>query len=226
MPPAGPRRGRAASEPAARAPALHGAGRSRALLRRRPGAGLRRIAVGDRAAAGRRGRGGRRGGRRVPAPSSGPGPCGGTLHFVAAADVRWMLRPARAARSSPATWAAHRQLELEPADFARARKILTRSLESGRRLTRPSAYELLKRGGVSPAGQRGIHIVGHLAQKGLICFGPWEGKQPTFVLLDEWIPRQAGAVTRGGAGTPRHAPISEPRTGDACGTSRGGRGCW
>ena len=38
------------------------------------------------------------------------------------------------------------------------------------------------------ANQRGLHIVGHLAREGLICFGPREGKQPTFVLLDEWVP--------------------------------------
>jgi hypothetical protein len=117
-------------------------------------------------------------------------PMRGTLHFVPAKDVRWMLALLEP-RLTSGNVGRHRQLGLAPADFARARKVLTRSLEGGRRLTRPSAYELLKRGGVSPAGQRGIHLVGHLAQKGLLCFGPWEGKQPTFVLLDEWVPRPA-----------------------------------
>src|SRR6185503_19172111 len=38
---------------------------------------------------------------------------------------------------------------------------------------------------------RGIHVLGDLAQQGLICFGPREGKQPTFVLLEEWVPPAA-----------------------------------
>ena len=41
----------------------------------------------------------------------------------------------------------------------------------------------------SSAGQRGIHVLGQLAQEGLLCLGPREGRQPTFVLLDDWIPR-------------------------------------
>jgi hypothetical protein len=33
-----------------------------------------------------------------------------------------------------------------------------------------------------------LHILGLLAQEGVICFGPRIGKQQSFVLLDEWIP--------------------------------------
>jgi hypothetical protein len=112
-----------------------------------------------------------------------------TLHFVAATDARWMLA-LLAPRLASGNAGRYRQLELEAVDFARARKILTRSLGGSARLTRPAAYDALARGGVSPAGQRGIHIVAHLAQEGLICFGPREGKQPTFVLLEDWVPTQ------------------------------------
>src|SRR5438552_792450 len=63
-----------------------------------------------------------------------------------------------------------------------------RALEGGKQLTRAEMYDVFERGGVSPAGQRGIHILGVLAQEGLICFGPHRGKQPTFVLLEEWVP--------------------------------------
>ena len=65
--------------------------------------------------------------------------------------------------------------------------MLVRALEGGRSLTRPEAYATLERGGVSPAGQRGIHVLGQLAQQGLICHGPRRERQPTFVLLEEWI---------------------------------------
>ena len=46
---------------------------------------------------------------------------------------------------------------------------------------------MLARAGVTPEGQRGIHVLGHLAQEGVLCFGPRDGRQPTFVLLEEWI---------------------------------------
>jgi hypothetical protein len=114
-------------------------------------------------------------------------PMRGTLHYVPAVDARWMLRlltPRVVARSA----GRYRQLELDGKAFQRATRVLARAL-GGRALTRAEVYEVLERGGVSPDGQRGIHILGHLAQQGLVCLGPRRGKQPTFVLLEEWLPR-------------------------------------
>jgi hypothetical protein len=114
-------------------------------------------------------------------------PMRGTLHFVPAADVRWMLRlltPRVIARSA----GRYRELGLDAGALTRSRKVVTRALAGGRGLTRVEVYAELQRGGVSPEGQRGIHILGHLAQHGLICFGPRKGKQATFVLLEEWLP--------------------------------------
>jgi hypothetical protein len=110
-----------------------------------------------------------------------------TLHFVPGEDTRWMLQLS-APRAVGASRGRHRALGLEERDFAKARRILTRALAGGRALTRPAAYAELERGGVSPAGQRGIHLLSHLAELGLLCFGAREGKQPTFVLLEEWLP--------------------------------------
>jgi hypothetical protein len=53
----------------------------------------------------------------------------------------------------------HRALELDEAAFARSARALVRALEGGRSLTRPELYAALERGGVSPAGERGIHVV-------------------------------------------------------------------
>ena len=103
-------------------------------------------------------------------------PMRGTLHFVAAEDARWMLR-LLAARVVAGSAGRHRQLELDAAAFARSRKIFARALRGGRSLTRREAYAVLDRGRVSPAGQRGIHILGHLAQQGFLCFGPRAGRQ-------------------------------------------------
>ena len=114
-------------------------------------------------------------------------PLRGTLHFVAASDARWMLEllgqrvVARAA-------GRFRALGLDEATFARARGVLVKGLEGGRRVTRPVAYEMLERAKISVAGQRGIHILWRLAHEIVLCFGPREGKQHTFVLADEWLP--------------------------------------
>ncbi len=49
-------------------------------------------------------------------------------------------------------------------------------------------YAAFARAGIVPDGQRGIHILGHLSRDRVLCFGPHRAKQPTFVLLDEWLP--------------------------------------
>ena len=119
---------------------------------------------------------------------------------AAAADAAAHRREARADTGSSSS---------TPAAFTRSRQDpRPRAATAAGALTRPPAYEALERGGVSPAGQRGIHIVGHLAQQGLICFGPREGEQPTFVLLEDWVPAAGRTVARGGAGRARHARTS------------------
>lgn len=110
-----------------------------------------------------------------------------TLHFVPAEDVGWMLDLLRPRLFSSAA-ARYRAFELDEQAFRRSRAIVSRALAGGRRLTRAELYAALARGGVAPDGQRGIHVLAHLAQQGFVCFGPRRDRQPTFVLLDEWIP--------------------------------------
>lgn len=114
-------------------------------------------------------------------------PMRGTLHFVPAEDVRWMLEllTPRVISSSAARQC---QLEIDAQVLARSQELLVKALEGGKQLTRPEIYQLLAQGNIKPDGQRGIHIIGRLAQEGLLCFGPFRDKQPTFVLLDEWLP--------------------------------------
>jgi hypothetical protein len=112
----------------------------------------------------------------------------GTLHVAAASDVRWMLAllaPRLIANSAR----RHRQLGLDAPTFARSHEIFTRALQGGGQLTRGEMMLALEGGGISTDGQRGYHILGRAAQEGLICFGPAQDKQQTFVLLDEWVPR-------------------------------------
>ena len=114
-------------------------------------------------------------------------PMRGTLHFVAPEDLRWMLELC-APRVIARTGARDRGLELDDSVFRASGKVIEAALQREETLTRPGIYAVLDAAGISPAGQRGIHIIGRLAQQGLICFGPHVGKQPAFVLLEEWIP--------------------------------------
>lgn len=114
-------------------------------------------------------------------------PMRGTIHLVAPADVRWMLA-LLTPRVVQRTQGRLRQLGLDAATIAASARVLTAALEGGRHLTRAALFAHLEEAGISAAGQRGIHILGTLAQEGLLCLGARSGKQFTFALLDEWVP--------------------------------------
>ena len=114
-------------------------------------------------------------------------PMRGTLHFVAAQDLRWMLKfltPRVIQRSA----GLYREAGLDSRVFAKSSKLLSAELKRNPQLTRNEIYAIWERAKISTSGQRGLHILGHLAQTGLICFGSRNGKQQTFVLLEEWLP--------------------------------------
>jgi DNA glycosylase AlkZ-like len=114
-------------------------------------------------------------------------PMRGTLHTVPAQDARWMLE-LMTPRVIRASASRYRQLELDDKVLAKSAKLTLKALEGGKHVTRPGFYKVLERGGVATAGSRGLHILGYLAQKQLICFGARAGKQQTIVLFDEWVP--------------------------------------
>jgi hypothetical protein len=115
-------------------------------------------------------------------------PMRGTLHFVAAEDARWMLELMTPRVVAASAGRLGREYDLDEKVFGRSGEIVTRALEGGRRLTRDALYQALESGRISTAAGRGLHITWRMAHDGLICFGPREGKQQTFVLLHEWVP--------------------------------------
>jgi hypothetical protein len=82
-----------------------------------------------------------------------------------------------------------RDFEIDEVVLAKCRNILINKLQGGKKLARTEVYRVLEEGGVPATGSRGLHIIWYLAHEGLLCFGPREGKQPSFVLLDEWVPQ-------------------------------------
>jgi hypothetical protein len=115
-------------------------------------------------------------------------PMRGTLHFTAPEDLGWMLS-VTAERTMRTAAGRHTQLELTDRDFARAAEIATEQLSGGHSIQRGALLAAFDAGGISIAGQRGAHLLGFLAHSQLIVFAAVEGKQQTFALLDEWVPK-------------------------------------
>lgn len=113
-------------------------------------------------------------------------PMRGTLHLLAAKDVRWVVA-LLAPRATAAAAGRRRQLGIDEAALEKAKGIILSALSGGKCLSRQQLCMLLDAHGVETAGQRGIHFLRHFSETGLLCFGPHEGKQPTFVLVDEWL---------------------------------------
>ena len=116
-------------------------------------------------------------------------PMRGTLHFVAAEDLSWMLA-VTGVRQQTARRARQRQLELTPEVLARGHDLAAAALSGGRALTRRELFAVWEEAGIATGGQRGVHLVRHLAHEGVLCLGPVRGGgRQRFVLLEEWVPR-------------------------------------
>ncbi|HXH34874.1 MAG TPA: winged helix DNA-binding domain-containing protein [Plantibacter sp.] len=113
-------------------------------------------------------------------------PMRGTLHFVAAEDLGWMMRLG-APRVRSAIAARHRQLGLDAETFSRSRSIAEHVLSGNRRATRDELMVAHQQAGIPTIGQRGPHLVMELAMTEVVCWGPPAGTQQALVLSEEWI---------------------------------------
>jgi hypothetical protein len=119
-------------------------------------------------------------------------PMRGTLHFVAADDLPWMLE-LTATRLIDAAIARRAALDLDLAMIERARDVAIENLAGGRRLLRAELIAAWERAGLLDVQQRSYHFIWYLAQTGTLCFGPTDGGSATkspeqyLVLVDEWI---------------------------------------
>jgi Winged helix DNA-binding domain len=113
-------------------------------------------------------------------------PMRGTLHFVAAEDLRWMLS-ATARRTLQSAATRFRALGLDQQTLDLTESITREALAGNRSLSRDEFMKTLESNGVSPDGQRGYHIIFYLTQLSLVCWGPPRGTQQALVLVDDWI---------------------------------------
>ncbi len=110
----------------------------------------------------------------------------GTLHHIPSDDLGWLLGllgPVfiRASRGRRA------QLGLDDAIGERAVAALQDVLAEYGPLTRDEIVQRLAARGVMLAGQARPHLLGLAALQGLVCHGPLRGRQPTYILVADWI---------------------------------------
>jgi winged helix DNA-binding protein len=111
-----------------------------------------------------------------------------TWHFVAPADIRWML-----SLTGPRVMAGNRHYcrknGLDDKTLARSRRVLERSLGGRKHMTRTALAAVLERAGIPGDGQRLAYLMMDAELEQVICSGPRQGKQFTYGLLDERAPR-------------------------------------
>jgi len=116
----------------------------------------------------------------------------GTLHLVPAEDVAWLLRllgPMVERRDRRRREA----LGLDDALCERALRALPQVLADGP-LTRGALVSALARHRVRlpPERQAPAHLVLLAATRGIVCRGPDADREPTFTLLEQWVPAADG----------------------------------
>ncbi len=110
-----------------------------------------------------------------------------TLHYVTAADARWMVK-LNAERTLRGMARRLRETGIDDDTLSRARRVITTALQANGPIARPELLKTLDDAGISPAGQRGYYMLWYFANEGLTAIGPRIGKQQSIVLLDEWLP--------------------------------------
>ncbi|GAB3874802.1 winged helix DNA-binding domain-containing protein [Terrabacter terrigena] len=139
-------------------------------------------------------------------------PMRGTIHWVPAEDARWMCQLLAAPRST-ALATRYAQLGLGETDIELAGRLFEEHLTEP--MSRPDVVALLVDAGIDPTDQRAYHLVGHHCMTGVLCQGPVIGRQPSFVLIDSWVPhsrklsRDEGLATVAERYLRGHGPVTE-----------------
>ena len=110
-----------------------------------------------------------------------------TWHFVAAADLRWMLR-LTGPRVLSKDAGRLRDLGLDAATLARVHELLAATLADGEPRTRRELAAALEAAGVDTSGQRIAHAIIHAELSGVLCSGPRRGAHHTYLPLDGRVP--------------------------------------
>jgi hypothetical protein len=116
----------------------------------------------------------------------------GTLHLCAADDLRWLLEVVGPAVNQFGA-SRRRNLGLDDATCARGVAVIRKALGDGPMARRDIRSRLVSAGVLEePVGQTMIHLLYHAASLGIVCSGPRMGRDDSFVLIDDWVPKSNG----------------------------------
>ena len=118
----------------------------------------------------------------------------GTLHLVAATDLRWLLA-LLGPRLIAGNARRYRELQLDEATLVCSNDRLAGALLAGPPLDRPTLFAILEQHGIATTGQRGVYMLQRASLDGLICQGVAVRNVPTFMAVDESI-AQGKTLTR------------------------------
>ncbi len=109
----------------------------------------------------------------------------GTLHFVTAYDIHWMLE-LLAPRIIARNVRRYKELELDEETLKRSNDVLKGALQDGKRLNRRELVVILEENGISAEGQRAPYMLQRASLDGLICHGLMHSNNnPIYMSMDE-----------------------------------------
>lgn len=106
----------------------------------------------------------------------------GTLHYVAPADIHWMLA-LLAPRLIAGNASRYKQLELDAPTLQRSTDLIARAVTDRGQLSRAELFALLEASNISTAGQRGFHMLQRAGLERLVYQGPMLRNETTFRAL-------------------------------------------
>lgn len=112
-----------------------------------------------------------------------------TWHFVSVNDIRWLLQ-LTAPQVHKANAPYYKKTGLTPEILKETENIIVSLLRNHNYQTRTEIIQHLSQHGIESTGLKSSYIMMYNELEGNICSGPRKGKQFTYALLDEVVPKQ------------------------------------
>ena len=111
-----------------------------------------------------------------------------TWHFVMPEDIRWM-QELTSSRVKKILLPYDRKLDINEDIVSKSQAVIAEALKGKNYLTRTELADYLEINKIHALGQRLAHILYYSELNALICSGPRRGKQFTYGLLEEIVPK-------------------------------------
>lgn len=115
-----------------------------------------------------------------------------TWHFVAAEDIRWMLKlSAGRIKSAYASYAKMLKSDITEKQYSQFNDLVVKILEGNKSLTKQEIEAEINQRGVETEDGLIERLIGNSEIEGVICSGIDKGGKPTYALLDGRAPKVA-----------------------------------